>query len=260
MLLGSPDVTPYDLRFRLLDIPVRVHPLFWLVMLLISGHPKDLTAAAVFVACAFVSVLVHELGHGLSGRAVGDEPIGIVLYAMGGFCAFDPGRQSPVQRLLVLISGPGAGFVLLTLVLAAANATYGIAPADAMALIGVGHPNDFRAMIQFLRSTPPLSLHALHALLFINFWWGVLNLLPIWPLDGGQITGVVLGMVNRRDGARWGHVVSLLTAALIALWWASREQYLMAFWFGYFGYVNYQMLQTMYGSYRYGDEGEWWRR
>lgn len=79
-MLGSPEITAYDLRFRLLNIPVRVHPLFWLIMLFISGLADiDLKLALVFVACAFFSILVHEFGHGLSARhgrrAHGDCPL-----------------------------------------------------------------------------------------------------------------------------------------------------------------------------------------
>lgn len=254
---GSPDHTPYDLRFRLLGIPIRVHPLFWLVMVLIGGH-GDLKGAAVFVACAFVSVLVHEMGHGISSRAVGNEPVGVVLYAMGGFCQFMPRSQTAGQRLFVLIMGPGAGFLLMAVVLAAANAAYGVAPADAMALVGVGGGNPMGAVLRLpLQSviTP-----AFFSLLEINFWWGVLNLLPIWPLDGGQIAGVVLGQVNPRQATRWQHVVSLLTAGLIAVFWASREQYMIALWFGYFAFVNYQVLQTLQSTSRFSNETEWWQR
>jgi Zn-dependent protease len=254
---GSPDQTAYDLRFRLLGIPIRVHPLFWLVMVLIGGH-EDLKGAAIFVACAFVSVLVHEMGHGISSRAVGNEPVGIVLYAMGGFCQFMPRSQTAGQRLLVLIMGPGAGFLLMALVLAAGNAAYGILPADAMALVGVGGGNGIGALMRLPHSTiiPSVFFY----LLEINFWWGVLNLLPIWPLDGGQIAGVLFGQVNPRHAIRWQHVVSLLTAGLIAVFWASREQYMMALWFGYFALVNYQALQTLQSSHRFSNDSEWWQR
>jgi stage IV sporulation protein FB len=259
MILGSPDRTPYDLQFRFLGIPVRVHPMFWLVMVLISGS-NTLKHAAIFIACAFVSILIHELGHGLSSRAVGNEPVGIVLYAMGGYCQFMRQARSAGQRLFVLLMGPGAGFALLGLVLALAQAYGGVRPLDAMALVGVGQGNRIEVLNRLAGWTEPAYL-ALVYLLEINFWWGVLNLLPIWPLDGGQAAGVVLGVVNPRHGTRWTHVLSLLTAGLIALWWASRDnpQYMMALWFGYFAFVNYQVLQSLQNSYGFPDESEWWR-
>ncbi|GAC1465394.1 MAG: site-2 protease family protein [Isosphaeraceae bacterium] len=231
MLMGSPDVTPYDLRFRFLKIPVRVHPLFWLVMLLISGKQDDLKLAAVFVACAFLSVLVHELGHAMASRLMGDEPIGIVLYAMGGFCAFHADRLSPWRRIFVLIAGPGAGFLLAFLVLV--------------------------VTLSWTTSSAPFLNAAIRDLLFINIVWGILNLFPLWPLDGGQILGNLLGMVNSRNGQRWAHVVSLLTAGGLAIWLASLEDYMMALWFGYFALINYQMLQALYVSSRYPSESEW---
>jgi stage IV sporulation protein FB len=273
MLLGSPEVTAYDLRFRLLGIPVRVHPLFWLLMLLISGTPNNLMAAVVFVGCAFVSVLIHEMGHGLSSRAMGNEPVGIVLYAMGGFCQFMPRQQTPGQRLFVLLMGPGAGFILLILVMAAGFGLWGIRPADALALAGfygddplsrflalvAGGEGDPVAAIFNMPHSPPVH-YAFVFMIRINLLWGVLNLLPIWPLDGGQIFGVVAGEVNPRDGQRWTHIAALLTAGAIAVWWASHEEYMLAVWFGYFGFINYQALQSLHQSHQFADQGDWWRR
>src|SRR3954468_9177048 len=97
-MLGTPETTAYDLRFRLSGIPVRIHPLFWLVMALLGYQPGNLPALLVFVAVAFLSILVHEFGHGLMARAFGDSPA-ILLYGMGGLCTTAAGRQTPGQRL-----------------------------------------------------------------------------------------------------------------------------------------------------------------
>ena len=231
-MLGSAPTTPYDLRFRLFGVPVRVHPLFWLVMVFLSQQSNDLRMALVFVACAFLSILVHEFGHGLAGRLVGDEPTEVVLYAMGGYCAFTGTRVSPWRKVFVLACGPGAGFLLFGLVFAYALAT---ARSD--------------------RS--PLAEEALNNLLYINLAWGVLNLFPIWPLDGGRIVGVLLPLLNRRHGERWAHVLSLLTAGGLAAWWFSRHDFFMALWFGYFGYINYEVLRSMHDAHRYADRGDW---
>jgi Zn-dependent protease len=97
---------------------------------------------------------------------------------------------------------------------------------------------------------------AIFDLIEINFWWGVLNLMPIWPLDGGRIAEVGLGRVNPREGTRWAHTLSLVAAGAIALWFASESRWWMAVWFGYFGYVNYEILQGMHKSSRFGG-GRW---
>jgi membrane-associated protease RseP (regulator of RpoE activity) len=205
--------------------------MFWLVMLLISGTPENLRASLVFMVCAFLSILVHEMGHGLASRLVGGEPLEIVLYWFGGYCVTPQDRRSPWRRLFVLACGPGAGFVLFGVVLGA--------------VAYWGYPES------------PALRSGVYDLLFINLAWGVLNLFPIYPLDGGQMVGVALGMVHARHGVRWSHVVSLLTAGGLAVWRASQDDFMMALWFGYFAFINYQILQSLHASARFGDNPEW---
>src|SRR6185312_7868300 len=88
-------------------------------------------------AVAFLSILVHEFGHGLMARAFGDQP-SILLYGMGGLCYTAAGRQTPGQRLAVLASGPGAGFLLFGLTVLAGWLLFGITPRESLALAGLG--------------------------------------------------------------------------------------------------------------------------
>ncbi len=81
-MLGASE-TPYDLRFRLLDIPVRVHPLFWVISAVMGWQDHNLPMVAFWVACVFFSVLVHEYGHGLMAMRFHTSP-SILLYSMGG--------------------------------------------------------------------------------------------------------------------------------------------------------------------------------
>src|SRR5205814_517459 len=97
----------------------------------------------------------------------------------------------------------------------------------------------------------------------INLIWGILNLFPIWPLDGGRLAEVFLTMYNRRHGRRWAHVVALLTAGMLAVVCFQREQVPMGIWFIYFAFINYQVLQTLHQSAKYGlsdDDADWWKR
>lgn len=263
MMLGMPSTTPYDLRFRLLGIPVRVHPFFWLVAALLGGVGSgSVQSVAIWVGCVFFSILVHEYGHGLMGRAFGFQP-GIVLYGMGGLCYSEAERQSPGQRLAVLICGPGAGFALFGLVVALLYTRYGVTPLEALSLIGLGGASPMPAVLK-MRTIGTAGILTVLFLMQINLFWGVLNLLPIWPLDGGQITQVLLGLASPRHGRRWGHVVSLLTAGTLALvsymlW----KDMFRALFFGFFALTNYQILQVMHAQARHGGfEGEedWWRR
>ena len=60
MFLSEPSTTPYDLQFRIVGVPVRVHPLFWLGGL-VMGASNDLVGVLLWIAVIFVSILIHEL-------------------------------------------------------------------------------------------------------------------------------------------------------------------------------------------------------
>jgi Zn-dependent protease len=236
-MLGMPEPTAYDVRFRFLGIPVRVHPLFWLATLLLGGNfstPEIL----IWVPCVFVSILVHEYGHGLMSRLFRCSP-SIVLYGMGGLCYSEAERQTPWQRLAVLFAGPGAGFLL-----------YGCIEGGYLAL---GEP--------LLGS---VGWRIYRFMTFINLSWNVLNLFPIWPLDGGQITGVVLSMINRRRGMNWTHIIGLVTAGILAMLAFRRDGGLyMGIFFAFFAVINFQVLQAQHHTAKYGtldDDADWWKR
>jgi stage IV sporulation protein FB len=262
--------TPYDLRFRLLGIPVRVHPMFWLVSAVLGWKHQDLAFVALWVACVFVSILVHEYGHGLMAKAYHGSP-SILLWGMGGLCYSHADRQTPLQRLAVILAGPGAGFVLLVAVLLGSSLVFQITPAE--------HWNAILSQVRlspFPRSVVDKFAEAAHSggatkflvltydhLIWINLMWGLINLLPLWPLDGGQATQILLTFVDRYRGPRWGHVVSLLVAGGLAIVVYTRSQDMfLTFFFAYFAIINYQVLQSLHTAHSKGlyQEDDWWRQ
>ena len=255
-MFGSPDQTAYDLRFRILSIPVRVHPLFWLITAMIGGR-NELGPTLLFIACVFVSILVHELGHGLSSRWLGSEPNGIVLYSMGGLCYSHLDGRNPWKKIIMIFCGPGAGFLLFFLVLLALKAVYGINPYDSLALIRVSDGSIRQVLMRMPPS--PSAIEVAHDMLWINLFWGIFNLLPLWPLDGGQIVSTFLGKVNPRNGERWGHVIALFTAAGLAIWAFSAGQIFTAVFVGFIGFTNFQILQSMHDSHRSKSDSDWGR-
>src|SRR5262245_18736843 len=70
--------TRFDVHFRIGDIPVRIHPLFWISAAVLgynNGHegPEKLLYILAWAAILFISILVPELGHILMGRYVGNR-------------------------------------------------------------------------------------------------------------------------------------------------------------------------------------------
>jgi len=122
LLLQSPPPTRYDLRFSIAGIPIRVHPLFWLLTLLL-GATGDLVQLLVWVLVVFVSIIVHELGHAFAMRYFGQSSH-IVLHFAGGLAIPDSVQWGsrwanvalgPNQYILISLAGPVAGFFWLGL-------------------------------------------------------------------------------------------------------------------------------------------------
>ena len=125
MLFQALPPTRYDLRFSIGEIPVRVHPLFWLIALLL-GSSGDLLTIPVWIVVVFISILIHELGHALAFRFYGIRSQ-IVLHAMGGLTIpestpWGTGWASvslnPRQQIIISLAGPFAGFSFAVLIMA----------------------------------------------------------------------------------------------------------------------------------------------
>jgi stage IV sporulation protein FB len=252
-MFGVPGETEFDLKFRLLGIPVRVHPLFWVLAAILGHSARDGFLLLLWIGCVFVSILVHEFGHALVARAYGAEP-SVVLYSMGGLCLYKNSREGPWQRFFVLIMGPGAGFLLMGATIAVACLWLGIRPVDAWNYQFVGGRID----------PPKYAAYALFYLIYINLYWGIFNLMPIMPLDGGQIAMVFLTMHNRREGQRRAFILSVVTAGLLAIYFVKLEEYPNALLVGLLAFSSFQMLQALHYQSRYGnsfeDEADWWKR
>src|SRR5256885_7122550 len=100
------------LRFRLGPFPVNVAPSF-LLAAAILGFPflEDLPLLALWIAVVFVSVLVHELGHAVVGKALGGRPE-IQLERFGGV-TFPrlPASPSAISQIGLSLAGPIAGLI-----------------------------------------------------------------------------------------------------------------------------------------------------
>lgn len=190
------------LSFRLGKVPVRVAASFFLVTALLGMNGGDLVSSIAWVLVVFASVLLHEFGHASMGMAFGLEPR-IDLHGMGGTTSWATQRAlSTGQRIAISLAGPGAGFA-----------------AAAIVYWGIGHD-------AFPAAPWGRALYA--ALLEVNFLWGVLNLLPMLPLDGGNVMAQVLNAITKGRGERPARIVSLAVAGLAMLlamrtqsWWGA---------------------------------------
>jgi Zn-dependent protease len=245
MFLGEPAPSSADLHFRLLGFPVRVHPFFWLAMLLL-GMPRgkaDPLQTIIWVAVGFVSILVHELGHALLQRRYGGDPR-IVLYSFGGLAICDDCDRSPIKQILISLAGPFAGFAFA--------AAVAIAIRTSGHVIGVTTRAEFGYYVPLILGElyfAPFDSIALNiviwTLFYINIWWGILNLLPIYPLDGGQVSRELFTLKgDPRQGVVASLWLSIITAAAVAAFALFAKQTFTVILFALMAYSNYQALQS----------------
>jgi stage IV sporulation protein FB len=214
------------------------------VAVLLGYQTGDAAAVLTWILAVFLSILVHELGHAAAMRAYGLRPW-ITLYGFGGQTAYDQGYASGAKgsgtwgQVLISAAGPTTGFLLIgVLLLGVALAGYGnrIHFADPWGLVPlVVWPN-----LPITRFFYDIS--------FICVVWGLVNLLPIYPLDGGHIAREILLWISPRGGIRWSLGLSILAAgAMAAFGLLQTHDWFVALFFGYLAYASYVTLQAYNG-------------
>lgn len=215
--------SPYDLNFKLLGIPVRIHPLFWLISAMLgwSWMRLGLEYVAIWILCVMVSILIHEMGHVLVGAFYGNRDGHIILYGFGGLAVSSAGLRDWWKRVFVSLAGPFAGFAFLAALLVMLYMVFPVffvlQVQDILDTFYI--PINLERMVasREMPNTSPLVLAAFQNLIFINFYWGVLNLLPIWPLDGGQVMGDTLSHFLPRNGLNIAMGLSFTIAGLLCI-------------------------------------------
>ncbi len=205
------------IRFSLFGIPVEVQPFFWITLVILGGVGGADSSAAIFnivlfVLAGFISVLVHELGHALTARSFGAYSA-ITLQAFGGYAAYSGVRLSRWQSFLVTAAGPAIQIVLGLVVL---------------------------LLIRSISGLSPQGSYFLNILMIISFVWAILNLLPVVPLDGGQMLNAALGPA-RIKVTLWISIIVALVCAL-AMFFYTRS-ILFPIFLGMFAWQAFQGLK-----------------
>jgi Zn-dependent protease len=185
-------------QFRVSGIPVRVEPIFFLIRGLLGwANGYEGAEIAVFLVVGGMSILIHELGHATAQRSFGAKPT-VTLTGFGGY------TLGPVQprgkSLVVTLAGPAAGFLA--------------------AILGV-------LLSQFV-SGPDLVDTGIEILIYVNILWGIFNLLPILPLDGGHLAADLFGLRN----ARYLSIAGAVTLGVLGLYLGAPVMAVIAFMFG----------------------------
>ena len=178
------------LKFSLFGIPVGVHVTF-LFIALFGASTYSGVDIALWTAAAFLSILLHEMGHALLARSFGASNVNVSLYGLGGVTNFSHTSALTHARSF-LISAAGSATGILT-----GGALFLIVRADVIS--GVSHE----------------ATVFIDSFIFTALVWGVLNWVPIVPLDGGHMVKHFVAMFNEERAPLIGQIVTWLTVLVI---------------------------------------------
>ena len=231
-----------------MGIPVQVNPFFWLIGVFfgINLPPKLLI---LWLLVLFVSILVHEMGHALTMRRFGFQPR-VVLYSFGGLAIPDSGyssyggpRVGPRERILYTIAGPAAGFFVAGIVMIIVLAVGGHVSIN-LSSFPVFWDASLAGVGEKLRPNQYVPQFVIDQMLWVNIFWGLMNLLPVFPLDGGQIAREILTVKDPWKGNQQALWLSTYVGGGVAVFAiVSGQHFYMALMFGMLAYSSYQMLQ-----------------
>jgi Zn-dependent protease len=154
--------------FRYSGIEVFLHWSWFVVAVFeINGRNRNyssITWNVLEYLALFGIVLLHEFGHALACRQVGGTADRIVLWPLGGVAYVDPPPR-PGATLWSIAAGPLVNVALLPILFAIGHLSRSVGWSETM-------PN-FHALLR--------------AIWLIDIGLLLFNILPIYPLDGGQI-------------------------------------------------------------------------
>ena len=188
--------------FRLFGITVFLHWSWFVVAIYeVQQRKGEYSSVAWNVAeylTLFVIVTLHEFGHALACRSVGGKADTIVLWPLGGVAYATPPPR-PGATLWTIAAGPLVN----------------------VALLFVTFPAVF-----LVRGGPPDLVHFMVTVAKINLVLLVFNLIPVYPLDGGQILQSLLWFViGRAASLTVSAVIGLIGAGLGILWALSAQSW-----------------------------------
>lgn len=265
----EPPESQYDLHFHVLGFPTRVAWGFWVAAVVLGwgecnawdrafvsrniDSPGAPILLIIWSFAMFVSILVHELGHALVMRYFGMRSR-VVLYHFGGLAIGSGlgswngarrGSHDARDSLLIAAAGPAAQLALAAIVYAMGR------------YLGMWMEIDGWLFQDFFSIEPPavelptsVALFALlNALVSPSVFWALLNLLPILPLDGGNIMLNSLKLSSNTDPHRNAHLTSIFFAVLVAIFCFQNGQPMLTMMAVMFAAINWQQLQMMSGRF-----------
>lgn len=180
------------MRFPFFGVPVSLHWSFVIVAFFGLNRYDDVLEVVGWTVAVFAAVLFHEAGHAFTAKAFGAAQVAVTLFALGGYTTWVPRRDmGPGRRFIVSAAGSAVGIALGLVIL-------------------------FFARQGYLDELPSWAHAFFETFILAGLLWGVLNWIPMLPLDGGHMlqNGLALFVPRYADRITVG-VTAVVGGALI---------------------------------------------
>jgi len=201
--------------YRAFGIRVRIHVSLIVLILgvLLFDYTKgySLGDRAISLSFLFLIILLHEYGHCFAARAVGGEADDILMWPLGGLATAHPPRR-PLPTFITIAAGPAVNLMICVTMA-------GMIWFLSNTLVSF---NPFRPLPpENIAQLTNVSLY-LWWIFNVSYWLFLFNLLPIYPLDGGQMLQSILwpsiGYYKSMKVSVWVGMVGSVVLGLYGIW------------------------------------------
>jgi Zn-dependent protease len=167
---------------------------------------RGIEYALIWIPILFISVLIHEMAHAAAIALFGFGASHIVLGGMGGHTANEQMRRArPWQDVVISLAGPASNFILFFICQFLYFSTQ------------IGHTD------KMLKVLLPQMWTA-------SVWWGLINLIPVPPLDGGHATRSFFRMfLTERNSFIIATWIALIVGGAVVILGFKYGQFFLAF-------------------------------
>lgn len=195
-------------------IPISIHPFFWILAGVIGWiNSNSFQGALLWILVIVVSVLFHEMGHAITAKFFGLNP-SIMLVAFGGVTTYEGKDLKFWKQFLIVLNGPLFGIILFLSTTLILYLNYFSNP----------------YIVGFLKITQ-----------VVNFFWSIVNLLPVLPLDGGQLLRIALEAAFGIKGFKSSLFIGMLVAMGLSIFFFIKGGFLIGALFFLFGFQSFDM-------------------
>lgn len=188
---------------RMLGIDICTQPLLILILILFVPWTKDINEIYTYliaVVCLIESVIIHELGHHIASISHGIKGDKIIINMFSGTYIFKSNTKynllTPLRRMKIAFFGP-----LMNLIVSIIS----------VICIWIFFPEDSP-----FKEDGSFNIIQIYLVLMagINMILFILNLLPIYPLDGGKIVDNILEHYEVENYFKYTTVISIITCII----------------------------------------------